>query len=226
MTPKEAAGRRAVEYIEAEMIVGLGTGSTAEWAIRALGERVAAGLAVKAIPTSETTAALARSLNIELTTLAEVSNVDLTIDGADEVDPNLDLIKGLGGALLREKIVASITAFQIIVADPAKLVAPLGTKAPLPVEVVPWAYPLVARALKERHLEPALRLRAPDTPYVTDNGNFVIDARFPAGIDDARATERWLNALPGVVENGLFLGMTHLVIVGQDDGSCHLLDKN
>ncbi len=226
MTPKEAAGRRAAEYIKAGMTVGLGTGSTAEWAIRALGERVAAGLAVRAIPTSETTATLARSLNIKLTTLAEVSSVDLTIDGADEVDPNLDLIKGLGGALLREKIVASIAAFQIIVADPSKLVDRLGSKAPLPVEVVPWSHPLVARHLKEQGAEPALRLRAPDIPCVTDNGNFVIDARFPAGIDDARATERWLNALPGVVENGLFLGMTHLVIVGQDDGSCHLLDKS
>ena len=226
MTPKEAAGRCAAEYIEAGMIVGLGTGSTAEWAIRALGERVAAGLAVKAIPTSEATATLARSLGIELTTLAEVASVDLTIDGADEVDPNLDLIKGLGGALLREKIVASITARQIIVADPSKLVDQLGTKAPLPVEVVPWSHPLIARGLKKQGLAPALRLRAPDIPFVTDNGNYVIDAHFPSGIDDARATERWLNALPGVVENGLFLGMTQLVIVGQDDGSCHLIHKN
>ena len=226
MTPKEAAGRCAAECIEAGMIVGLGTGSTAEWAIRALGERVAAGLAVKAIPTSEATAALARALGIELTTLAEVSNADLTIDGADEVDPSLDLIKGLGGALLREKVVASITTRQVIVADPSKLVARLGTKAPLPVEVVPWSHPLIARCLQERGLAPALRLCAPDVPFVTDNGNWVIDARFPTGIDDARATECWLNALPGVVENGLFLGLTHLVIVGQDDGSCHLIDKS
>ena len=189
MTPKEAAGRRAAEYIEAGMIVGLGTGSTAEWAVRALGERVATGLAVKAIPTSAATAALARSLGIELTTLAEVTRVDLTIDGADEVDPSLNLIKGLGGALLREKIVASITGRQIIVADPSKLVDRLGTKAPLPVEVVPWSHPLIARGLKERGLASALRWRAPHTPYVTDNGNYVIDARFPAGIDDARATE-------------------------------------
>ena len=226
MTPKEAAGRRAAQYIEAGMIVGLGTGSTVEWTIRALGERVAAGLAVKAIPTSEATAALACSLDIELTTLAEVSSADLTIDGADEVDPSLDLIKGLGGALLREKVVASITTRQVIVVDPSKLVERLGTKAPLPAEVVPWSHPLIARRLKERGLEPALRLRAPDIPFVTDNGNFVIDARFPGGIDDARATECWLNALPGVVENGLFLGMTHLVIVGQDDGSCHLINKS
>ena len=226
MTPKEAAGRRAAEYIEAGMIVGLGTGSTVEWTIRALGERVAAGLAVTAIPTSEATTALARALGIELMTLAEVASVDLTIDGADEVDLSLDLIKGLGGALLREKIVASITTRQIIVADPSKLVDRLGTKAPLPIEVVPWAHPFVARGLEERGLAPALRLRAPNIPFVTDNGNYVIDARFPEGIDDARATERWLNTLPGVVENGLFIGMTHLVIVGQDDGSCHLINKS
>lgn len=226
MTPKEAAGRCAAEYIEAGMIVGLGTGSTAEWAIRALAERVAAGLAVKAIPTSEATAALACSLGIELTTLAAVASVDLTIDGADEVDPSLDLIKGLGGALLREKVVASITAQQIIVADPSKLVDQLGTKAPLPIEVVPWSHPLVARGLQEQGLAPVLRLCGPNIPFVTDNGNFVIDARFPAGIDDARATERWLNALPGVVENGLFVGAAHLAIVGQADGSCHLLAKS
>ncbi len=226
MTPKEAAGRRAVEYIEADMIVGLGTGSTTEWAIRALGERVAAGLNVKAVPTSKATAALAGSLAIELTTLAAVSSIDLTIDGADEIDPNLDLIKGLGGALLREKIVASITARQIIVADRSKLVERLATQSPLPVEVVPWSHPLIARRLEERGLVPVLRLQAPDTPFVTDNGNYVIDAHFSAGIDDAGATEGWLNALPGVVENGLFLSMTHLAIVGQDDGSCHLINKS
>ena len=164
MTPKEAAGRRAAEYIETDMIVGLGTGSTAEWAIRALGERVAAGLAVKAIPTSEATAALARALDIELTTFAEVSSVDLTIDGADEVDPNLDLIKGLGGALLREKIVASITAHQIIVADPSKRVDRLGTKAPLPVEVVPWAHSLITRSSQRAGPRPGLALAGTGHP--------------------------------------------------------------
>ena len=119
---------------------------------------------ITAIPTSEATTALARALGIELMTLAEVSSVDLTIDGADEVDPSLDLIKGLGGALLREKIVASITTRQIIVADPSKLVDRLGTKAPLPIEVVPWAHPFVARGLEERGLASALRLRAPNIP--------------------------------------------------------------
>ena len=202
MTPKEAAGRRAAEYIEAGMIVGLGTGSTTEWAIRALGERVAAGLTVKAIPTSEASATLARALDIELTTLSEASSVDLTIDGADEVGPGLDLIKGLGGALLREKIVASITAHQIIVADPSKLVERLGTKAPLPVEVVPWSHPLIARRLEERGLTPALRLQAPDTPYVTDNGNYVIDARFPGGLTMSAPPSTGSTPCPGSWKTG------------------------
>ena len=228
MTPKEAAGRRAAEYIEADMIVGLGTGSTTEWAIRALGERVAAGLTVKAIPTSEASATLARSLDIELTTLAEASSVDLTIDGADEVGPGLDLIKGLGGALLREKIVASITAHQIIVADPSKLVERLGTKSPLPVEVVPWSHPLITHGVsKNGDSTPSLALAVHQTPRMSPTTATTSSTlAFPGGIDDVRATEHWLNALPGVVENGLFIGMTHLVIVGQDDGSCHLIHKS
>jgi len=226
MLPKEVAGRRAAEYIETGMVVGLGTGSTAEFAIRAIGARVAAGLNIVAIPTSEASAALARELGIELTTLKDHPTVDLTIDGADEVDPSLDLIKGLGGALLREKIVASATARQIIIIDPSKLVDQLGTKASLPIEVVPFSAALVEHRLKERGLEPTLRMQAPDELFVTDNGNYIIDGRFPQGIDDARATDTWLNTLPGVVENGLFVAMTHLVVVGEDDGSSRLIEKD
>jgi ribose 5-phosphate isomerase A len=208
------------------MVVGLGTGSTAEFAIRAIGEKVAAGMEIKAIPTSEASAALARQLGIALTTLAEDPVVDLTIDGADEVDPDLDLIKGLGGALLREKIVASATRRQIIIVDPSKLVDKLGTKAPLPIEVVPFSHSLVERRLKERGLIPALRLRDTGEPFATDNGNYIIDGGFPQGIDNARATDTWLNTLPGVVENGLFVGLTHLVVVGEEDGSSRLIDKS
>lgn len=226
MTAKEVAGRRAAEYITADMVVGLGTGSTAEFAIRAIGERVAAGLTIKAIPTSEASATLARELNITLTTLEDNPAVDLTIDGADEVDPSLDLIKGLGGALLREKIVASATAQQIIIIDPSKLVDKLGTQAPLPIEVVPFAWSLVARRLSERGIEPTLRLQHTAQPFITDNGNYIIDGHFPQGIDDAGATDTWLNTLPGVVENGLFVAMTHLVVVGEDSGSSRLIEKN
>ena len=223
--PKEVAGRRAAEFVQDSSIVGLGTGSTAEFAIRAIGARVADGLNVKAIPTSEASAALARQLDIELTTLAEYPAVDLTIDGADEVDPALDLVKGLGGALLREKIVAAATARQIIIVDPTKLVNQLGTRAPLPIEVVPFAALPVVKTLAERSIESTLRMQD-GAPFVTDNGNNIVDAHFPQGIDNARDTDTWLNTLPGVVENGLFVAMTDLVVVGEADGSSRLIGKN
>jgi ribose 5-phosphate isomerase A len=226
MLPKEVAGRRAAEYIETGMVVGLGTGSTAEFAIRAIGERVAAGLEVKAIPTSEASAQLAGELGITLTTLEDDPAVDLTIDGADEVDPDLDLIKGLGGALLREKIVAFATARQVIIIDPSKLVKKLGTQAPLPIEVVPFSWSLVCNRLSERGIEPTLRMQQAEQPFVTDNGNYIIDGRFPEGIDDAQATDIWLNTLPGVVENGLFVAMTHLVVIGEADGTSRVIEKS
>jgi ribose 5-phosphate isomerase A len=226
MLPKEVAGRRAAEYIETGMVVGLGTGSTAEFAIRAIGERVAAGLEVKAIPTSEASAQLAGELGITLTTLEDDPAVDLTIDGADEVDPDLDLIKGLGGALLREKIVASATARQVIIIDPSKLVKKLGTQARLPIEVVPFSWSLVCNRLSERGIEPTLRMQQAEQPFVTDNGNYIIDGRFPEGIDDAQATDIWLNTLPGVVENGLFVAMTHLVVIGEADGTSRVIEKS
>ena len=226
MLPKEVAGRRAAEYIETGMVVGLGTGSTAEFAIRAIGERVAAGLEVKAIPTSEASAQLAGELGITLTTLEDDPAVDLTIDGADEVDPDLDLIKGLGGALLREKIVASATAQQVIIIDPSKLVEKLGTQAPLPIEVVPFSWYLVSSRLSERGIEPTLRMQQAAQPFVTDNGNYIIDGRFSEGIDDAQATDIWLNTLPGVVENGLFVAMTHLVVIGEAGGTSRVIEKS
>ncbi len=226
MLPKEVAGRRAAEYIETGMVVGLGTGSTAEFAIRAIGERVAAGLEVKAIPTSEASAQLAVELGITLTTLEDDPAVDLTIDGADEVDPDLDLIKGLGGALLREKIVASATARQVIIIDPSKLVEKLGTQAPLPIEVVPFSWTLVSSRLSERGIEPTLRMQQAEQPLVTDNGNYIVDGRFSEGIDDAQATDIWLNTLPGVVENGLFVAMTHLVVIGEADGTSRVIEKS
>ncbi len=226
MLPKEVAGRRAAEYIETGMVVGLGTGSTAKFAIRAIGERVAAGLEVKAIPTSEASAQLAGELGITLTTLEDDPAVDLTIDGADEVDPDLDLIKGLGGALLREKIVASATAQQVIIIDPSKLVEKLGTQAPLPIEVVPFSWSLVSSRLNERGIEPTLRMQQAEQPFVTDNGNYIIDGRFSEGIDDPQATDIWLNTLPGVVENGLFVAMTHLVVIGEAGGTSRVIEKS
>lgn len=223
MNPQDAAKKAAAEaacaYVQDGTDVGLGTGSTADHAVRYLGERVAKdGLRIRGVATSVRTMELARKVGIPLVEPSEVEELDVTIDGADEVAPNLDLIKGLGGALLREKIVASITKRQIIVIDPSKLVQKLGTKSPLPVEVLPFGARIVARKLQARGLDPVLRVKD-GQPVVTDNGNHVIDVRFPHGIDDARAFERDVNTIPGVVENGLFLGMTWRVIVGEADGA-------
>ncbi len=226
MDPKEVAGKKAAEYVNDGMVVGLGTGSTAVHLIRALGERVAQGLKIQAIPTSESSARLARELGIELISLEENPVVDLTIDGADEVDPTLQLIKGLGGALLREKSVAAAGTHRIIIVDPSKLVSHLGAHAPLPVEVVPFGWPVVQRFMVEEKIIADLRLRPDgDEPFVTDNGNFILDCRFPQGISDPGQTESWLNHLPGVVENGLFVNLADMVIVGHDDGTCRLMER-
>jgi ribose 5-phosphate isomerase A len=227
MNPKEIAARRAVEYVRDRMVVGLGTGSTAAWAIRALGERVAQGLQIQAIPTSTAAADLAEELGIELVTLEDEPVVDLTIDGADEVDPGLDLIKGLGGALLREKIVAAASTRRIIVVDSSKLVPRLGTKAPLPVEVVPFGWPVAQRRLIEDGLRVVLRQTAAgDEPFATDNGNYILDCNFPEGIAQAAETERRINAIPGVVENGLFIGLADLVISADEHGECRVLKRS
>ena len=226
MNLKETAARKAVEYVCDGMIVGLGTGSTTEYAIRALGERVAEGLKIRGIPTSEASARLAAECHIPVLGFEDIEAVDLTIDGADEVDPDLNLIKGMGGALLREKIVAAATTREIIVVDPSKVVPKLGTRSPLPVEVLPFGWVPVQRRLADKGWRTELRHAASGNgPAETDNGNYVLDCYVPDGIDDAAATERWLNAIPGVLDNGLFVGLTDLVIVGQESGECRLLER-
>ncbi|HEX2021073.1 MAG TPA: ribose-5-phosphate isomerase RpiA [Candidatus Thermoplasmatota archaeon] len=221
MQPQDAAKKAAAEaacaHVEDGHVVGLGTGSTADFAIRHLGERVKAGLRIRGVPTSVRSAELARSLGIPLADPGDVASIDVTIDGADEVDPRLDLIKGLGGALLREKIVASLTRTQIIVVDPSKMVPRLGTRSPLPVEVIPFGAKVVERRLAREGYAPTLRAKD-GKPVVTDNGNLVLDLRFERGIDDPARLEPWLNNLPGVVDNGLFLGMTARVVIGEADG--------
>lgn len=221
MTPQDAAKKAAAEaacaYVRDGTIVGLGTGSTADWAVKHLGARVKQGLRIRGVPTSLRTEKLAREVGIPLVDLNEVESIDVTIDGADEVDRNLDLIKGLGGALLREKIVASLTKRQIIVVDPSKMVEKLGTRSPLPVEVLPFGSKVVERRLVAEGFHPTLRVKE-GKPVVTDNANLVLDVKFPLGIDDPRALEAKLNTTPGVVENGLFLGMTWRAIVGEADG--------
>lgn len=224
---KELAARKAVEYIRDGMVVGLGTGSTAEFAIRALAERVATeGLEVQCVPTSEASAALGERLGLDVQSFEDNPVVDLTIDGADEVDPDLNLIKGLGGALLREKIVAAASTREVIIVDPGKLVERLGTRAPLPVEVVPFAWGLAQLRLMDLARRAELRKNDNGEPYVTDNGNFILDCHFPDGIDNAAALDRAINEIPGVVENGLFVDLVDIVVVGLDDGQVRVMERS
>ncbi len=228
MTPeklKELAAKKAVEYVGDGMIVGLGTGSTAEHAIRAIGERVAAGLRIRCVPTSEASCQLGAEVGLDIAGMEEEPVVDLTIDGADEVDPNLDLIKGMGGALLREKIVAAASTREIIIVDESKLVDRLGARNPLPVEVIPFAWAVAQRRLMELAPSAELRRSSSGDEFLTDNGNLILDCHFPDGIDDAAAIEREVNDILGVVENGLFVGLVDLVVAARDDGSCQVIER-
>jgi ribose 5-phosphate isomerase A len=216
---KRGAGEQAVEFVENGMILGLGTGSTVFYALRRLGDRVSQGQLrdIVGVPTSNATARLAHEFGIPLTTLDEHPWLDLTIDGADEVDPDLNLVKGLGGALLREKIVAAASRRLVIVVDDSKLVERLGTRAPLPVEVVPFGWRLQMAYLESLGAQPTLRRIAGNEPYVTDGGHYIIDCQF-AGIDDPHTLATALNIQPGIVENGLFLNMVDTVVVGTPEG--------
>jgi ribose 5-phosphate isomerase A len=215
---KQATGRAGADMVKDGDVVGLGTGSTARFAIEWLGERVGKGLRIRGIPTSSESERLARKCRIPLVALDAAGAIDITIDGADEVDPRLDLIKGLGGALLREKIVAAATRNQVIVVDGSKMVERLGTRAPVPVEVVPFGHALTARRLAAIGSQPVLRqAKDSSSPYITDNANFIYDCRF-AGIEDARKLEAAIDAIPGVVESGLFVGMAHVVITATEKG--------
>ena len=221
---KKLAGRKAVEQVRDGMVVGLGSGSTAEQAIRALGERCAAEeMEIRCVPTSEASGRLGREAGLRVVSLEEEPAIDLTIDGADEVGPGLNLVKGLGGALLREKIVAAASARKIIIVDPSKLVDRLGTRSPLPVEVIPFAWALARARLTEFANSAVVRATPDRGRYLTDNGNFILDCRFDDGIEDAGALEETINRIPGVVENGLFVGLADLVIIGQEDGTCREL---
>jgi ribose 5-phosphate isomerase A len=209
---KRVAADAAVALVEPGMVVGLGTGSTAAYAIDALIRRVAAGLDIVAIPTSERSAAQALAGGIRLTDFAENPEVDLTIDGADEISPGLDLVKGLGGALLREKIVAAASRRLVIVADDSKLVPRLGSKAPVPVEVVPFGWQSTAARLVQLGAQPTLRETADRTPFRTDGGNLILDCAFHP-IADPAALELAIARVVGVVESGLFVGMANLALV-------------
>ena len=217
---KRKAAERAAEWIRDGMTVGLGTGSTVKHLLDVIAERRAGGewTTIVGVPTSVDTERRATALGIPLATLAERPRIDLTIDGADEVDPALGLIKGLGGALLREKIVAAASAALVIVADESKVVERLGTRAPLPVEVDPFGEPIQPAFLRALGCEPALRRAADGSAYVTDGGNHILDCRFPDGIADAAALERALALRPGIVESGLFLGMATAAVIASAGG--------
>ena len=215
---KRAAALRAIEEVEDGMVVGLGTGSTASFVVEGLGARVAGGLRVVGIPTSERTAAQARRLGIPIATFVEHQRLDLTIDGADEVQlGTLDLIKGLGGALLREKIVAAASNRLIIVVDQEKLVEQLGEHTPLPVEVTQFGWQATAVALAKLGCIPERRYAVGEQPYVTDGGNYILDCRF-GPLTDPAAIEESIAMTVGVVESGLFVGRSSMVVVASMTG--------
>jgi ribose 5-phosphate isomerase A len=214
---KREAADAALDFVEDGMIVGLGTGSTAAFVVEALAKRVGQGLNIVGIPTSERTTALARELGIRLASLAEYQSIDLTIDGADEVErETLNLIKGLGGALLREKIVAAVSRKLVIVVDQEKLVGRLGERSPVPVEVVAFGWQATLPSLRALGAEPVLRLKD-GNPFVTDGGNYIVDCRFGV-IGDPAGLERDIRAIVGVVENGLFIGRASAVVVATTGG--------
>jgi len=210
---KEAAGRAAAELVRDGDVVGLGTGSTAYFAVVALGERVKAGLKITGIPTSLQTADLARAVGIPLTTLDEHPEIDITIDGADEIDSKLNLIKGGGGALLREKVVASASRKTVLVADSGKVVPVLG-KFPLPVEIIPFARAVIERRIMALGASPKLRAKRDGSPYLTDNGNQILDCSFGKIAHPAELAQE-LSGIPGIVEHGLFIGLASVALVGR-----------
>ncbi len=219
MDPKEAAGEMAASFVRDGTVVGLGTGRTADCATRALARRVAGeGLRFEGICTSTATEKLAKSLGLRLTTLDEHPTVDMTIDGADEVSPSRDLIKGLGGALLMEKVVASATKQYVIVADDGKLVDVLGRKCPVPVEILKFGQRQTIARLAALGCAPKIRVRPDGSAFVTDCGNIIADCKF-AEVAAPAETESALNGIVGVVENGLFVGMRPRVVVGSASGA-------
>ncbi|MEK3890641.1 ribose-5-phosphate isomerase RpiA [Bacillus sp. FSL K6-3431] len=223
MNAKKAAGEKVVEFVKDGMILGLGTGSTIYWTILKLGELVRNGLSIRGVATSLSTEELAIKMGIPLVNLEEVDEIDLTIDGADEVNSNLELIKGGGGALLREKIVATNSRKNIIIADYTKYVSDLGD-FPLPIEVVPFGWKLTCRQICKLGCRFSLRMDN-HLPFISDNGNYILDCQF-GKIQNPKELAVCINMIPGVVDNGLFVGMTDIVLIGSNDGGIETLNKN
>ena len=217
---KRDAARAALEQVRSGMVLGLGTGSTVAPLLDLLGQALAEGRLtdIVGIPTSIRTGREARQAKIELIGLAEVDRIDLTIDGADEVSPELDLVKGMGGALLREKMVAQASERLVIIADEGKAVERLGTLSPLPVEVVDWGHGAHVKFMEAAGAEVSIRSMDDGIPLRTDNGNLVLDCRFPDGIEDPAGLEEALRRRAGVVESGLFLGLADQAILAAPSG--------
>jgi ribose 5-phosphate isomerase A len=219
---KRLAGEFAARYVESQMLIGIGTGSTAYWFIQALGERVKQGLQIQAVATSKDSAVLASSFDIPILELNEVDEIMLTVDGADEVDPQLQLIKGGGGALLQEKMVAAVSRRLVIVADERKQVEQLG-KFPLPVEVIPAGWKHVQRRILQMNCH-KVELRGQSQPFITDHGHYILDCYFEH-IEDAYTLNLRLHEIPGVVETGLFLNMATEAIIAHADGSIQIIKR-
>jgi len=218
MNPKRRAAEAALKFISDGMVVGLGTGTTADEFLQALSAAIKAGKlrGIKGIPTSQRSQQRAEELNIPLLGLSDSTMPDVTVDGADEIAPGLDLIKGLGGALLREKVVAQNSKKLVIIADSQKVVASLGTRSALPVEVVQFAHEIQEGFLRGLGAEPVLRRDKLGKPVVTDNGNFIYDCRFPGGILNPADLEQKMRSRAGIVETGLFLRMASVALIADE----------
>jgi ribose 5-phosphate isomerase A len=213
---KAVAARRAVEFIRDGQVVGLGTGSTAAFAIKELGLLVNKGLRIRGVPTSKASTLLAEQCGIPLVDLNEVRKVDVTIDGADEIDPLFNMIKGGGGALIREKLVAIVSGLEVIIVDAPKLVAVLGNTVPVPVEVLQFGWCLPESRLRELGCIPRLRQESGHA-YESDNGNYILDCQF-GPITDPAYLDKAIKQIPGVVESGIFAGLADRLIIGSDEG--------
>jgi len=223
MEAKRLAAEKAVTYLEDGMVVGLGTGSTTLWAIQKIGERVKGGLKIKAVASSERSEAMARELNIPIISFSSIKQIDITIDGADEVDEKFNLIKGGGGALLREKILVYNSKKFLVIVDDSKLVAQLG-KFPLPVEMIPFATNLSLEHLKKLGCKPSIRIEKNET-YKTDNGNLIVDCQFDK-IPDPNKLDQQIKSIPGIVDTGLFSNtLVTAVMVGCGDGTIKVMNN-
>jgi ribose 5-phosphate isomerase A len=223
---KRQAAARALEYVESGMALGLGTGSTVAHFLDLLGDALRSGAlhSIIGVPTSLRTTTAATDLGIPLSTLAAQPELDLCVDGADEVSPELDLIKGMGGALLREKMVAQASARLVIMADDTKVVERLGSASALPVEVVAWGHEVHVRRLESEGARVELRSILDGSPYLTDNGNVVLDCSFEGGIADPQRLDANLKSRAGIVETGLFLGMTECAVIA-GAGGVHVMER-